>query len=441
MTSSGFFQSRIRSALLVLMVAVEGCEGGGPPLGPSVDSNSNWLIGRDTQADCPGDSGVRDTAFCLPPEAYEASPDEQRCIDACTESVNDHVLQLCLSNGEPEASCFQRASEHVATCRFDCASLHSTNNGPVVTAISPYPSDPPPVINDDEASDCWRTCVDSEFPELVSCRDAGGASDEECMSAFYETVNACGANCSTDAGTGDPEVVPTGIYRASWCGVQPLVESEGATRDEARANCQLTAQYNPTIDLYCTWNDEVIFDGCDASNVDVPASEACAGWEIAAFDRADEFIDSSGRDSEQMNCSGGSYSRFDARYGLWVGLVSCGAGYRFYLSETAAGPYLPAADGGGHGQDLCELVDPSFSIPVEGDITSGGCTACTISTNHWFVAGEVYGRTAFGEPFSRGEAPAAGNYQGGVIQCATGPVECGLPASPVDCDLDPLGCR
>jgi hypothetical protein len=93
------------------------------------------------------------------------------------------------------------------------------------------------------------------------------------------------------------------------------------------------------------------------------------------------------------------------RYGLWVGLVSCGAGYRFYLSEEAGGPYLPAADGAGHGQDLCELVNPAFVLPN----------------------GEVYGRSAFGEPFTRTEAPASGNYQSSVIACGVGPVECGTP--------------
>jgi hypothetical protein len=127
-----------------------------------------------------------------------------------------------------------------------------------------------------------------------------------------------------------------------------------------------------------------------------------------------------------MNCDGASFRRFDARYGLWVGLVSCGSGYRFFLSETADGTYLPAADGGGHGQDLCELVDPSFSLPNEDDITSGGCTDCAISLNYSFVAGEVFGRTAFGQPFARQEAPEWGNCQSSVITCATGPVECGI---------------
>ena len=115
------------------------------------------------------------------------------------------------------------------------------------------------------------------------------------------------------------------------------------------------------------------------------------------------------------------------RYGLWVGLVSCGAGYRFYLSEEAGGPYLPAADGAGHGQDLCELVNPAFVLPNEDDISSGDCSGCSIGSNYAFVAGEIYGRSAFGEPFTRTEAPASGNYQSSVIACGVGPVECGLP--------------
>jgi hypothetical protein len=31
----------------------------------------------------------------------------------------------------------------------------------------------------------------------------------------------------------------------------------------------------------------------------------------------------------------------------------------------------------GHGQDHCELVNPAFTIPNE-DITSGGCTSCSV---------------------------------------------------------------
>ena len=441
MTSNPRLYARFDLLVLAALVGLAACDGGGVPIGPSVDSNSNWLIQCHSHADCAADEGVCMTGICLQPQLFAADYDSQRCVDLCADSVNAHLLEPCLASGEPSDVCSAHADELVAMCRTDCARLHSSNDAPVLMAMLPDPSDPLPVGDDEEDSECWRNCVDFAFPELVSCRDAGGASDEECMSAFYDTVNACGAICSIDEGTGDPEVVPTGIYRAFWCGVQSLIESEGASRDEALANCQLNAQYNPTIDLYCTWNDEVIFDGCSDEAEVVAVPESCEGWEAATFDRAEEFISTALWSADEMNCDGASYRRFDARYGLWVGLVSCGSGYRFFLSETADGTYLPAADGGGAGEDFCELVDPSFSLPNEDDITSGGCTDCTKSRNYSFIAGEVFGRTTFGEPFRRAEAPASGNYLSAVIQCATGPVECGLPASPVDCELDPLGCR
>ena len=76
------------------------------------------------------------------------------------------------------------------------------------------------------------------------------------------------------------------------------------------------------------------------------------------------------------------------------------------------------------GQDFCELVDPSFRIENGDDITSGGCTACSIGFNYSFVSGEVFVRAAFGEQFARVEALSWGPYQSSVIRCATGPVEC-----------------
>ena len=233
----------------------------------------------------------------------------------------------------------------------------------------------------------------------------------------------------TDSGTdtaSDPEVAPTGIYRGYFCEEGLFIETREIPAADALANCGLNASSNPDREVYCTWNDEVIYDGCSDATEEVPTLEACEGWEAASLERAGEFIDTTYWSAEEMDCDGPSFRRFDARYGLWLGLVSCEPGYRFFLSETADGPYLPAADYGGHGQDLCELVDPSFSLPNEDDITSGGCSACAIGFNYSFIAGEVFARGAFGQPFTRGEAPSWGPYQSSVIQCASGPVECGI---------------
>jgi hypothetical protein len=294
---------------------------------------------------------------------------------------------------------------------------------PVDPVLAP---DEQPTPDDENLTSCWRTCVEIAFPALTTCRDAIDASDEACFNEFYDAVYRCGAGCATADVEGDPELAPTGIYRGYFCDGQPFIETQEIPEAEALANCQLNAASNPVLQVYCTWNDAVLFDGCDASSGTDPAPEVCEGWEASSLERAQEFIDTTYWSAEEMDCDGPSFRRFDARYGLWLGLVSCGSGYRFFLSETADGPYLPAADYGGHGQDLCELVDPSFSIPNEDDITSGGCSACAISTNYSFIAGEVFARGAFGQPFARTEAPSWGSHQSAVIRCASGPVECGL---------------
>jgi hypothetical protein len=288
------------------------------------------------------------------------------------------------------------------------------------------PTDEQPTQDDENVTSCWQTCVDIAFQAVATCRDAMDASDEACFNDFYDAVYRCGAGCATADVEDDPELAPTGIYRGYFCEEGLFIETREINAADALANCLLNTLSNPNRDLYCTWNDEEIYNGCSDEAEEVPSLGACEGWEAASLERAQEFIDTTYWSAEEMDCDGPSFRRFDAGYGLWLGLVSCGSGYRFFLSETADGTYLPAADYGGHGQDLCELVDPSFLIPNEDDITSGGCSACAISTNYSFIAGEVFARGAFGQPFTRGEAPSWGPYQSSVIRCATGPVECGL---------------
>ncbi len=229
--------------------------------------------------------------------------------------------------------------------------------------------------------------------------------------------------CEEGAGT-----LPTSndLYAGAFCDTGLFIQSYGISRGDALSNCLVNDALNPGRGVLCTYGSEVIYDGCGGSGA-LPGAVACDGWEAAPFARVPEFVDPNNWSADLMRCSGPTFRRFDARYGLWVGLVSCGAGYRFYLSEEAGGPYLPAADGAGHGQDLCELLNPDFVLPNEDDITSGDCSGCSIGSNYSFVGGEVYGRSAFGEPFTRAEAPAWGNYQSSVIACGVGPVECGLP--------------
>ena len=307
------------------------------------------------------------------------------------------------------------------------------------------PADEQPAI--DEA--CYLECRSIANAVIEACRSYG-YGDDLCLASGQAQLDSClSYSCGDSAyipssgdGGGEPTPEPapeaaTGdLYRGFRCDNSPFIETVGISREEALANCELNAA-GVSGGVFCTFNDEVIFENCPVAvgytgpAEAVPGPAACEGWEPVALDRVPDAIDETYWSAEAMNCEGPSFRRFDARYGLWVGLVSCGdAGYRFFLSEVAEGPYLPATDTSGHGQDFCELVDPSFRIELGDVITSGGCTECSIGANYSFVSGEVFVRGFFGERFVRTEALSWGPYQSSVIRCATGPLACEAPSRP-----------
>ncbi len=101
-------------------------------------------------------------------------------------------------------------------------------------------------------------------------------------------------------------------------------------------------------------------------------------------------------------CTGARYIRHDDQYGVWVGAILCGPNsYKLYMSDVADAPFLEIADYAGHGQDHCELVNPAFTIPDEDDITSGGCTTCSVGDLVDPIGVPVFARAQFGEPFAR----------------------------------------
>lgn len=129
---------------------------------------------------------------------------------------------------------------------------------------------------------------------------------------------------------------------------------------------------------------------------------------------------------DDLSCAGDQVIRFDADQGLWVGLVSCGGTeLRVYLSAAESGPYLPALDVAGHGQDHCQLVDPTFTIPNEDDITSGGCATCATSTNLPLEGVPGWYRAFYGEPFTYVERTGEWSWQ-------TSRLDCGVPAAQCD---------
>jgi hypothetical protein len=102
-------------------------------------------------------------------------------------------------------------------------------------------------------------------------------------------------------------------------------------------------------------------------------------------------------------CDGARFVRYLAEYNKFVGAVLCGSAsrYKLFMAEQANDVFVEIADYAGHGQDQCELVSSTFSMPNEDDITSGGCTDCAVSEVNDLIGVPAYARARFGEPFTR----------------------------------------
>lgn len=101
-------------------------------------------------------------------------------------------------------------------------------------------------------------------------------------------------------------------------------------------------------------------------------------------------------------CSGVRHTRYVPAYDKWVGSIRCGSNpyrYKLYLSDKADGTYYELADYSYHGEDHCELVNPTFTLPVDGDIKSGGCSTCALGSLTDPVGVPVYVRGYYGRPF------------------------------------------
>jgi len=95
---------------------------------------------------------------------------------------------------------------------------------------------------------------------------------------------------------------------------------------------------------------------------------------------------------------------FNEAYKMWVGAELCTASsYKLYLGASKGGVFYPISDGGGHGQDHCELVNPTFTLPNDDDITSGTCKDCSVDPYPlwtWPGAKGNYTRSHTDEPFT-----------------------------------------
>lgn len=124
---------------------------------------------------------------------------------------------------------------------------------------------------------------------------------------------------------------------------------------------------------------------------DAPWMPESAGWSAANL----------GLDAYTGPCHGAQLVKYNPRYKLYVGAALCSAErYKLFLSAGPRGPFYEIADTAGNGQDHCELVNPSFSIPNEDDIRSGGCLNCEVSSVIDPIGTLAYVRARAGEPFS-----------------------------------------
>jgi hypothetical protein len=159
----------------------------------------------------------------------------------------------------------------------------------------------------------------------------------------------------------------------------------------------------------------------DAASVSPPAKESL--WQIKPFDFP----------QDALSCNGKQLVQFNERYNLYVGLILCNDRdeFRLYLSSRDKGPFLPATDTGGHGQDHCELVNKNFALPNSDNINSGGCISCSTSRNLPLEHVDTWARSNLGTPFrlvrSGTWAHQTSRLRCGVIFEDCGPIAPGQP--------------
>jgi TARSH-like protein len=203
---------------------------------------------------------------------------------------------------------------------------------------------------------------------------------------------------------GVPVVVDTFANgRGYACGYSYPYNGEGCDTDQLLARVEAkVGPINTFHGCYHASQWALRVDGSAKSDCDTAAGyrayeliRGCTttgGWEKAKFTTHDP-----------ASCTGERFVRRDERYDAWVGAIQCGDAdhYKLYMSAQRDQAFLQIADYAGHGQDHCELVNPAFTIPNEDDITSGGCTECSVGALVDVIGVPVYARAKFGEPFAR----------------------------------------
>ena len=123
------------------------------------------------------------------------------------------------------------------------------------------------------AAGCGYTDEALEDPIRESGAAVERGADEDAEPARSEGDERTDETAETDAptdddraGRSDDEVSvggwPVGAYRGYLCEGDLFIATDDISRGDALDNCTLNAASNPELALWCTWNDELIYDGC-----------------------------------------------------------------------------------------------------------------------------------------------------------------------------------
>lgn len=119
-------------------------------------------------------------------------------------------------------------------------------------------------------------------------------------------------------------------------------------------------------------------------------------------------------------CTGPTYVAFNDKHRLHVAALQCGGAgkYKLLLASSLEGTYYEISDGGGHGQDHCELIKPGFRLPNDDEITSGGCTKCEVGAFGSVLGRPTFNRDCGGEAFTfLPNATSAGDLSPAFYRC------------------------
>jgi len=268
----------------------------------------------------------------------------------------------------------------------------------------------------------------------------GGSTNDACGEALDETGCPCEAGTVRSCFSGISELAGVGACALGEQRCEPTTdgefrigrwgpcEGEGNPSDEVCGDL-LDNDCDGEVDDTCTCQpgeqavcSSVCGDGvqlCDqgewgACTVPQPSPEVCNQVDDDCDGEVDEGLSGCGGTDPSLSygscdapCAGAAHVLYNAAYGKWIKVVLCTMErYDLFMGEAESGPFYKIGDTAGHGQDHCELVNPSFTITHEDDVGSGSCPTCEVQhagsvqnlPSLWGT--NVYYRANFGEPFT-----------------------------------------